>query len=81
MKVTVLLFAGLKDALGRDRVEVEVEDGADAGSLWSAIEENWPQTSDYRGRVAFAVGDCLVPATESLEDGSEVALLPPVSGG
>lgn len=81
MKVTVLLFAGLKDAVGHDRVEVGVADGADLDALWSSFEEAYPAAEAYRGRVAFAVGDRLVSSSESLGDGAEVALLPPVSGG
>lgn len=81
MNITVFLFAGLKDAVDHDQVVVELADGADTGALWAAFEAAYPAAEAYRGRVAFAVGDRLVSSSESLDDGAEVALLPPVSGG
>ncbi len=81
MEVTVLLFAGLKDAIGVDRIEVELSDQADINALWSHLEGEHPEAASYRGRVAFALGDRLVKVDEPLTDGVEVAVLPPVSGG
>ena len=81
MQVTVLLFAGLKDAIGADLVEVELSENADINALWSQLEKEHPEAAKYDGRVAFALGDRLVRVDETLTAGVEVAVLPPVSGG
>lgn len=81
MKVTAVLFAGLKDAIGEERLELNLADGADVAALWSALESTHAGAESYRDRVAFALGDRLATADTPLEDGNEVAILPPISGG
>lgn len=81
MKVTALLFAGLRDAVGDERLELELTEGDDIAALWTAIEGAHPAIGPYRDRVAFALGDRLVKADAALSDGAEVAILPPISGG
>jgi len=81
MTVTVLLFAGLRDAVGNDELEVEVKDDHRLSDLWTQLEEAHPAASAYRGRVVFAVADRVVSDQTSLDQVSEVAILPPISGG
>ncbi len=81
MMVTVLLFAGLRDSVGSDRLELELADDLLVNDLWSEIENLHPATSGYRGRVAFAIGDRIVSAESPLGSAGEVAVLPPISGG
>jgi molybdopterin converting factor subunit 1 len=81
VKVAVSLFARYREAVGRDRVEVEVPDGATVEDVWSAVAGAHPALGRYRPHTLFAVGNEYVSADRRLRSGDEVACFPPVSGG
>jgi MoaE-MoaD fusion protein len=74
MVVTVRLFAGLRERAGRDRVEVELPEGAVVSDLLAAMEVA-PRSCVVAINREYADEQALVRA------GDEVALVPPVSGG
>jgi MoaE-MoaD fusion protein len=80
MRVSVRLFAGLRERAGGDRVEVELPEGALVRDLLAAM------ASTPVG--ALAPGQCVVALNREYADASapvraedEIALVPPVSGG
>jgi MoaE-MoaD fusion protein len=74
MVVTVRLFAGLRERAGRDRVEVELPEGAVVSDLLAAMEVA-PRSCVVAINREYADEQAVVRA------GDEVALVPPVSGG
>lgn len=80
MKVDVLLFASLKDALG-PRVSVEVEEPATVTSLRRALEAAHPVIARFGTRAKLAVNETWARETDPVTPGDTVALLPPVAGG
>lgn len=80
MRCRVLLFAGLKDALGREFLEVEVPEAeARVADLRRAAEAAAPSLRQERYRVAVA--SAYAAEEDLVRPGDEVAFLPPVSGG
>lgn len=82
MKVTVKLFASLRERAGTGTLAVVVADGATAGAARDAVGEQ-AGLGDLlaRMRVALAVNRRYCTDDEPLRDGDELALIPPVSGG
>jgi molybdopterin converting factor subunit 1 len=74
MVVTVRLFAGLRERAGRDRVDVELPDGALVSDLLEAMEVA-PRS------CVVAINREYAAESEPVREGDEVALVPPVSGG
>ncbi len=82
MRVTVRLFAVLREKAGADRVDVELEgDAATVGALTDAIRTQYPVLAPYLSIVRVAVDEAFANASTEVRDASEVALIPPVSGG
>jgi molybdopterin synthase catalytic subunit len=81
VKVTVSLFARFREAAGRDRLEVDVPDGATVEEVWSAVSAAHPSLARYRPHTLFAVANEYVPSSRRVHPGDEVACFPPVSGG
>jgi MoaE-MoaD fusion protein len=81
MKVEVRYFAVLRDRLGVSREEVEVPTGGDVATVLATIAKKRPAIAPLLPRVQVAVNQVVVVATTPLDDGDEVALLPPVAGG
>ena len=74
MRITVRLFAGLRERAGWSRRELEgVTRVAD---VWAALD-----LGDEPPGVAYAVNREYAERDRELADGDEVALIPPVSGG
>ena len=76
MRVTVRLFAGLREHAGTARRDVELGDGARVADVWRALE-----LGDEPAGIVFAVNRAYVERSQALAEGDEVALIPPVSGG
>lgn len=81
MTISVLLFAGVREAAGSDRVTIELPDGATYTELLTALEREIPTASAAIASSRLAVGGAFVAAESPIETGGEVALIPPVSGG
>jgi molybdopterin synthase catalytic subunit/molybdopterin converting factor small subunit len=76
MRVTVRLFAGLREQAGTGRRDVDLGDGARVEDVWRALE-----LGDEPTGLVFAVNRAYVGRGQALAEGDEVALIPPVSGG
>ena len=77
----MLLFAGLREAVGSKDLELELSDGASLADLLRQVEAAHPVVERYRGRLLVSRNAERAAPAERLEDGDEIALLPPVSGG
>ena len=80
MKVSVRLFAGLRERAGADRVEVELPDGASVADLLAAMAAT-PVGALAPGQCVVALNREYAPAGATVRAHDEVALVPPVSGG
>jgi molybdopterin converting factor subunit 1 len=81
MRVTVKLFAILRERSGLSEVALELPEASDVAAASAALAEQLPAIADFLPRVAHAVNREYVPTTTTLEEGDELALIPPVSGG
>lgn len=79
--VTVLLFAGLREAAKAETVTVEVPDGSTAGDLLAAVEVQIPALAGRVGASRVAVDHAFANADDPIDGAKELALIPPVSGG
>jgi MoaE-MoaD fusion protein len=74
VRITVRLFAGLRERAGVARLEL---DGvARVDDVWARLD-----LGDEPAGLLYAVNREYVERGTSLQDGDEVALIPPVSGG
>jgi len=81
MQITVRLFAGLRERAGAERLTLErLADGLDVAGLKRALEQRHAELGPLAG-VRGVLGTRYVHDGTPLEDGQEVSLLPPVSGG
>ena len=81
MKIRLLTFASAMDAVGAPELELEIPDGARVVDLKAELDERYPQLEGLWSRLAVAIDGEVADDEQTLSDGAEVALLPPVSGG
>jgi molybdopterin converting factor subunit 1 len=80
MRVSVRLFAGLRERAGADRKDLDLPDGASVGDLLAAMADT-PVGALRPGQCVVAINREYARADERVGEGDEVALIPPVSGG
>lgn len=81
MRVTVRLFAMLRERAGWREREIQLADGATIDSAWQTLAADFPALASYRAVVRFARNGRYAPPDESLGEGDTLALIPPVAGG
>ena len=81
MRVTVKLFAILKDRAGLSEFAMELPRGSATSVALESIATKHPSIRELLARAAVAVNREYVPRDTKLNDGDELALIPPVSGG
>jgi sulfur-carrier protein len=81
MKCSVLLFAQLREAIGRDRLTIELDVGATVADALELLMRDHDIVRDMRGGIAVAVNERYQAQDTQLHDGDTIALIPPVSGG
>ncbi len=81
MRVTVRLFAQLRDAAGLGVWEAEITPGAVVGDVWREVTNRHPSIAPFERAVSCAVNANFARMTQPVAEGDEIAFLPPVSGG
>ena len=71
----------LKDIVGRAEEDLEVGPGARLETVFAHYAALFPRLREMAGSVVLARNQQFAPASTTVADGDEVALLPPVSGG
>ena len=81
IEITVKLFAVVRDLAGTDTIAVRVPIAAQASSVLDLVIERYPQLEKWKHHLRIAVNCEYVTLHQHLQNGDEVALIPPVSGG
>jgi molybdopterin converting factor subunit 1 len=83
MKITIKLFANLKELAGTDGLDLELDKGASVEKLMQAICEKFPGLAPIieKKAVFISVNQEMAKNSDVLSEGDEVGLLPPFSGG
>src|ERR1019366_9555507 len=81
MRVTVRLFARLRDVAGASELAREVAPGATVGAVWAQLTREFPDFAAYERSISSAVNADYARMDREVRDGDEIAFLPPVSGG
>jgi len=81
MRARVLFFGILKELVGRPSEEAEVPAGTTIGGVLEGYAARFPRLREMAGSIAAARNRQFADFSAAVEDGDEVAFLPPVSGG
>ena len=81
MQITVKLFAILRDRARTSEIALELPRGSATSVALESIATKFPSIKDLLPRAAVAINREYASRETTLNDGDELALIPPVSGG
>ena len=81
MRVTIRVFAQLRDAVQHGVFDADVPPGASVADVWRNLARTYPALAPFAGSVSCAVNANFARMTSSVHEGDDIAFLPPVSGG
>jgi molybdopterin converting factor subunit 1 len=81
MRVTVRLFARLRDLAGSGELTREIDAPATVAAVWAGLVRDFPGFAQYERSISCAVNEDYARLTTPVGEGDDVAFLPPVSGG
>lgn len=86
LRVTLCLYSHLRAIAGQRRLELDLPDDATVGDALTALVAHYPEARPvvyYRGGlgVRLALNDQDARPDQSLKNGDELAVFPPVGGG
>lgn len=79
IRITVRCFASVRELFGKDSLEVRLPAGTTLGELRARLAADQPDL--LRLPLAYAVNQDYAKDERTLQDGDEVAFIPPISGG
>ena len=79
--MTVLFFAGARERVGTGRIVVEVAPGISVGDAVREAVDTTGKSFDLPAKVMLARNGVYVEQAATIDDGDEIAVIPPVSGG
>ena len=80
MKVKVLAFGIVKEIFGSDSITVELNTIPDTEHLRTLLEVKYPDLKRLASYM-LAVNEEYTQGSSVIQEGDEVAVIPPVSGG
>lgn len=81
MNVNVVFFASLGEIVGSRELNLDVKEGAKVGDVLDQLEAKYPEFKAYRSILLTALNDDYVESSQTLAEGDQLAVFPPVSGG
>jgi len=81
MRVTIRLFARLRDLAGSGELTREIPEPATVQTVWRLLTTEIPSLGEYERTLSVAINAEYSRMAAAVQDGDEVAFLPPVSGG
>jgi len=81
MKITLKLFGSLREAAAESTLQVELEEGSSVADLRNWLSRRNPLVDKLGDRLAASINLEIAVSDAILQEGDEVAFLPPVAGG
>ena len=81
INITVKLFAAYQEAYGVPALNLEISPGTPVIKVLESLLQEKPELKPWLPLTRFGVNLQFVEAETILQDGDEVVLIPPVSGG
>ncbi len=81
MEIAVLYFAGMSEHTGKKQEVFDLPNPCGSADVLERVSNNYPHLSALCNRSRVAIGHAFVKEPVEINAQSEIAIIPPVSGG
>jgi sulfur-carrier protein len=81
IQVSIKLFSVYQEIIGESEITQNLPVGTAAGDVLQQLVDRYPQLAQWKSVTRLGVNLDFVEADRTLQDGDELVLIPPVSGG
>lgn len=81
MKVRVKFFSAHREAVGKNEIEIELEERITSNRLLKMLITDYPRLRKLIDFTIISLNHSRANGNELLRDGDEVAIFPPIGGG
>ena len=81
MEIEIRLYATLRDKIGERRITVDLEEPFDVKNLTETVKAKYPVMSESVDSAVVSVNRAFATMETPVNEGDEIAMFPPVSGG
>ncbi|BAY34840.1 thiamineS [Nostoc carneum NIES-2107] len=81
ISITVKLFAAYQEAYGTSELVLEFPNGTPVKAVCDRLISDRPELKQFRDITRYGINLIFVEPDTPLQNGDEVVLIPPVSGG
>src|SRR3989454_11603532 len=81
MLISVRAFASYREAIGSQRISLDVPERSTPVQVWDSLLNRYPRLLTLPKPHAFAINEEYVQESYALRERDELVLIPPVSGG
>lgn len=81
IQITLKLFAVFQEVLATDQIQIDLPVGATVSQIFDRLVAQHPNLEKWRSLTRYAINLNFSEPHTIVNNGDEVALIPPVSGG
>lgn len=81
MKIKLLLFASMKEKIGKSSIELEADEPCTVQGLLDILFLQYPAITPFAKSILVSVNQEFADSVQLIQANDEVAIFPPVSGG
>lgn len=81
MKIKVKFFARYSELAGTKETKLEAQAGTTVAEFKKVLKDYFPELKNWDKNLVIAVNNEFADDSQILQEGDEIALLPPLSGG
>ena len=81
LQVSVMYFAGMREHTGKNQEDFELPNPCGSADVLKVVTAQYPHLADLCNRSRVAIGHDFVNEAVAINADSEIAIIPPVSGG
>ena len=81
MRIEIKLFANFKDRVGKNSIQIETEGPIKVQHLKALLVDQYPTLKPLMENSIVSINRNFAASEDTIPEGAEVAIFPPVSGG
>lgn len=81
MKIKIKFFASIREIVGKNEIEMEIDRNSKVRDVYKKLKLNYPELKKIESTTIVVLNHNIANLKSNINEGDVLALFPPVSGG